>query len=180
MTTETDVDGIDARARRCEGVARQAALVVTRLPGMKSHEVLKETVDTLGAKKVAADLGISLSLLYKWSEPTDESGAQNPLDRVAQLSKITNDPRCVMWLCQQMNGVYVKNPASLGGKSDVLRATQRLLKEFSDVLMAVSLAWEDSRVTTAEAEKIRAEWDELKSIAETFVLSCEDHARGKR
>jgi hypothetical protein len=147
---------------------------------MKSHEVLKETIDTLGAKRVAADLGISLSLLYKWSEPTDESGAANPLDRVAQLSRITNDPRCVTWLCQQMDGVFVKNPSPLGGKTDVLRATQRLLKEFSDLLMAVSLAWEDSRVSVAEAEKIRAEWDELKSSAETFVLACESHARGKR
>ena len=147
---------------------------------MKSHEVLKQTIDALGAKKVAASLGISVSLLYKWSEPADESGAQNPLDRVAQLSKFTNDPRCVTWLCQQMNGVYVRNPAPLAGKSDVLMATQKLLKEFSDVLMAVSLAWEDARVSPKEAESIRAEWDELKSIAETFVLSCEDHARGKR
>lgn len=147
---------------------------------MKSHEVIKETVDALGAKKVAAELGVSLSLLYKWSEPTDESGAANPLDRVAQLSLITKDPRCVMWLCQQMDGVYVKNPGTLGGKLDVLRETQRLLKEFSDVLMAVSTAWEDAKVNAEEAEKIRAEWDELKSIAETFVLACEEHAKGKR
>jgi hypothetical protein len=147
---------------------------------MKSHEVIKETVDALGAKKVASELGVSLSLLYKWSEPTDESGAANPLDRVAQLSLITKDPRCVMWLCQQMDGVYVKNPASLGGKLDVLRETQRLLKEFSDVLLAVSSAWEDAKVNGEEAEKIRAEWDELKSIAETFVIACEEHAKGKR
>lgn len=145
---------------------------------MKSHEVIKETVDSLGAKKVASELGVSLSLLYKWSEPTDESGAANPLDRVAQLSRITNDPRCVMWLCQQMDGVYVKNPATLAGKLDVLRETQRLLKEFSDVLMAVSTAWEDAKVSKEEAEKIRAEWDELKSIAETFVVACEN--AGKR
>ena len=147
---------------------------------MKSHEVIKETVDALGAKKVASDLGISLSLLYKWSEPTEESGAQNPLDRVAQLSKITSDPRPVMWLCQQMNGVYVKNPEPLRSKLDVMKETQRLLKEFSDVLLAVGTAWEDARVTPAEAAKIRAEWDELKSLAETFVVGCEEAGRAKR
>lgn len=147
---------------------------------MKSHEVIKQTVDALGAKKVASELGVSLSLLYKWSEPTDESGAANPLDRVAQLSRITQDPRCVMWLCQQMNGVYVKNPQPLGGRLDVMRETQRLLKEFSDLLMAVSNAWEDAKVSGEEADKIRAEWDELKSIAETFVVACEETARGKK
>lgn len=147
---------------------------------MKSHDVIKQTLDALGAKQVAAELGVSSSLLYKWSEPSEDSGAANPLDRVAQLSKATNDPRCVMWLCQEMAGVYVKNPSPLGGKADVLQATQRLLKEFSDLLLAVSLAWEDSLVSAAEAARIRAEWDELKSIAETFVLSCEEHARGKR
>lgn len=147
---------------------------------MKSHEVIKETVDALGAKKVASELGISLSLLYKWSEPSDESGAQNPLDRTAQLSKITNDPRPVMWLCQQMNGVYVRNPTPIEGKLDVMKETQRLLKEFSDLMLAVGTAWEDARVTPAEAAKIRAEWDELKSVAETFVLRCEAAAQATR
>ena len=68
---------------------------------MKSHEVIKETVEKLGAKKVASELGVSLSLLYKWSEPTDESGAANPLDRVAELCRVTGDPRPVSWLAGQ-------------------------------------------------------------------------------
>ncbi len=147
---------------------------------MKSHEVIKETVDALGAKKVAADLGISMSLLYKWSEPTDESGAANPLDRVAELGKVTNDPRPVAWLCQQMNGVFVKNPEALVGKVDVLKETQRILHGFSDMLAAVSGGWEDAKLTAIEAENIRTEWDELKSVAETFVRACEAHAKGKR
>ena len=32
---------------------------------MKSHEVLKESIDTVGVKKVAADLGLSTSMVYK-------------------------------------------------------------------------------------------------------------------
>jgi len=147
---------------------------------MKSHEIIKQTVDALGAKKVAADLGISMSLLYKWSEPTDESGAANPLDRVAELCRVTQDPLPVSWLCQQMDGVYVKNPGSVVGKMDVLKETQRILQEFSDVLAAVSRGWEDARLTASEAEKIRKEWDELKSVAETFVIACEHHGKGKK
>jgi hypothetical protein len=145
----------------------------------KSHEIIKATIDKLGAKHVASELKISLSLLYKWSEPTDESGAANPLDRVAELVKVTDDDRAVMWLCQQRGGVFVKNPTKQPGQIDVLRETQRILKEFSDVIQAVSIAWEDSKVTGQEASKIRDEWDELKAIAETFVLTCEEHARKK-
>jgi hypothetical protein len=144
---------------------------------MKSHEVIKATVEKLGAKHVASELKISLSLLYKWSEPTDESGAQNPLDRVAELVRVTDDDRPVRWLCQKRGGVFVKNPDKQPGQVDVLRETNRILKEFSDVIQAVSMAWEDARVTPAEAQKIRAEWDELKAIAETFVLTCEAHAK---
>ncbi len=147
---------------------------------MKSHDVIKEMFDRLGAKHVASELGVSLSLLYKWSEPEGESGAANPLDRVAELSRVTDDDRAVQWLAHQRGGVFVKNPPRLVEKVDVFRETQRILKEFADVLQAVSSAWDDARLTPDEIERIRHEWDELKSIGETFVMSCEDHAAKKR
>jgi hypothetical protein len=145
---------------------------------MKSHEAIKAAVEQVGAKQVAAELGVSLSLLYKWSEPTDESGAANPLDRTAQLVKACKNTIAVEWLCQQADGVYVKNPPRASGDVNVMQETQRILGGFSDMLRAVSAAWEDSRVSKEEAAQIRKEWDELKSLAETFVMLCEDH--GKR
>ena len=147
---------------------------------MKSHDVIKEMFDRLGAKHVASELGISLSLLYKWSEPEGESGAANPLDRVAELSRVTDDDRAVQWLARQRSGVFVKNPVRTVEKVEVFRETQRILKEFADVLQAVSSAWDDSHLTQEEIDRIRLEWDELKSIGETFVMACEDHASKKR
>lgn len=146
---------------------------------MKSHDVIKEMFDRLGAKHVAAELGVSLSLLYKWSEPEGESGAANPLDRVAELARVTDDDRAVQWLARQRGGVFVKNPARTVDKVDVFKETQRILKEFADVLQAVSSAWDDARLTAEEIDRIRHEWDELKSIGESFVLACEDHASKK-
>jgi transposase len=35
---------------------------------MKSHELLREVLKTTSAKQVAADMGLSLSLIYKWAE----------------------------------------------------------------------------------------------------------------
>jgi transposase len=52
---------------------------------MQSHEVMKEVLKTTSAKQIAADMGLSLSLIYKWAElPEDDSGSGtgSPLDRV--------------------------------------------------------------------------------------------------
>ena len=44
---------------------------------MESHEVLREVLKKISAKQVASDLGLSLSLIYKWAEPPAEgSGAK--------------------------------------------------------------------------------------------------------
>lgn len=144
---------------------------------MKSHEAIKRAIEAMGAKQVSSELGVSLSLLYKWSEPADESGAPNPLDRTAQLVKACRNTIALDWLCAQAGGVFVRNPARADKHVDVLVETQRILKEFSDVLSAVSQAWEDARVSDAEARAIRKEWDELKSVAESFVMTCEEHAK---
>jgi hypothetical protein len=52
---------------------------------MHSHELLREVFQKANPKQVSADLGLSLSMIYKWAEPTDEatgSGTSNPLDRL--------------------------------------------------------------------------------------------------
>ncbi len=52
---------------------------------MQSHELLKEVLKKTSAKQIAGDLGLSLSLIYKWAEPPQDetgSGANNPLDRI--------------------------------------------------------------------------------------------------
>jgi hypothetical protein len=36
---------------------------------MQSHELLREVFQKCSAKQVAADLGLSLSMIYKWAEP---------------------------------------------------------------------------------------------------------------
>ena len=39
---------------------------------MKSHEVLKGSMEHAGVKTIASDLGVSPSLLYKWCQPGGE------------------------------------------------------------------------------------------------------------
>ncbi|MDZ8119872.1 phage regulatory CII family protein [Pontiella agarivorans] len=143
-----------------------------------SHEVLKKSVSDLGVKSVASDLGLSTSLIYKWCQPTgaeDASGAENPLDRLARIYELTGDRGPVKWLCQHADGYFVENvpPAEIN-KIPLLHMTRRIVREFSDLLDVLTESIEnDGKIDPEESQKIRREWEELKSSAESFVSSCE-------
>ena len=143
-----------------------------------SNEVLKKSVSDLGVKSVASDLGLSTSLIYKWCQPTDTeeaSGADNPLDRLSRVYELTQDLGPVRWLCQQADGYFVPNaPVQEEDAIPLLHMTRRIVREFSDLLDVLTDSIEnDGKIDLAEAEKIRVEWEELKSSAESFVGSCE-------
>ncbi len=145
---------------------------------MNSHEVIKKSVGDLGVKSVASDLGLSTSLIYKWCQPTEtelSSGADNPLDRLARIYELTQDKGPVAWLCQKADGFFVPNAAHQ--KIDaipLLHMTRRIVREFSDLLDVLTESIEnDGRIDLDEAEKIRIEWEQLKSSAESFTTSCE-------
>ena len=145
---------------------------------MKSHEVLKQSVEDVGVKTIASDLGVSPSLLYKWcqpgSEPTD-SGATNPLDRLARIFEATGDEQIISWLCQKADGFYCPNPATEENPTKVLFAhTQKLVREFSDVLLVIFESnRNDGKICAEDSKKIRKEWEELKGVGESFVHACE-------
>jgi hypothetical protein len=146
----------------------------------KSHEVLKAAISTTGVKSVASDMGLSQSMIYKWSQASDSpdaSGADNPLDRLLTLCRLTNDETPVDWLCQQTGSFRVKNPegtASADISRSVLDNTQDILKEFSEMLEAVTESYANGqRIDLSESDRIRKEWEELKSVTEQFVCACE-------
>lgn len=145
---------------------------------MKSYEVLKLVVSGKGAKQIAPEIQVSRSLLYKWCQPHDDpdaSGAANPLDRLLRLMEFTDDDRPLEWLCKARGGFYIANPTSnVAGGGAVLDATQKLLSDFSDLLSEVSSSYSnDTQIDAEEADRIRDEWEDLKSFAERFVRDCE-------
>ncbi|HYV36952.1 MAG TPA: hypothetical protein VE988_14695, partial [Gemmataceae bacterium] len=75
---------------------------------MQSHELLQEVFQKTSAKQVAAALGLSLSMIYKWAEPDDGtgSGAANPLDRIDALIRCSGDTRLVQWVCERAGGFF--------------------------------------------------------------------------
>ncbi len=144
---------------------------------MKSHELLREVLKTTSAKQVAADMGLSLSLIYKWAETPNEdlgTGAANPLDRVDQLIQSTQVPRVIHWICQRAGGFYVKNPKTHHSHPDFLiPATNQIVQEFADLLAVIANAAGDNHIDASEAKTIRKRWEDLKTVTETFVTCCE-------
>jgi len=71
----------------------------------------------------------------------------------------------------------VENPEPVRGEIDtrVVTNTQQVISEFSDMLAEVSGALEDGEgIDAGEAARIRKEWEELKSLCESFVTACEE------
>lgn len=149
---------------------------------MKSHEVLRETVENVGVKQVAFDLRVSSSLVYKWcaapggEDRIDASGARNPLDRVLQICASSRSRRPAEWLCAQLGGFFVENPhdESEDFDTEYLQHTQDLVRRFSKLLDVISTSIaSEGRVDAGEAADIRRQWRDLQSHGEAFVRSCE-------
>jgi hypothetical protein len=130
---------------------------------------------------MAAELRLSPALVYKWCQESnrddpDASGARNPLDRLAEIVRVTQSRDVVNWLCHENDGFFVPNPVLIEGdlETDLLVQTQRLVKEFSELLLTVTRSIEDDgQIEPAEADRIRLAWESLKSSAEAFTVACE-------
>jgi len=147
---------------------------------MKSHEVLCEAAQKIGVKALAAKLKLSQAMVYKWCQEPESadkgaSGARNPLDRIAEILRLTGHAPIVSWLCHEAGGFFVENPRVRASDldNDLLMSTQTMVQEFSTLLSEVSRSVADGNVSAAEAERIRGCWDKLKSVGETFVVASE-------
>lgn len=144
---------------------------------MKSHEVLKQAFEKSSPKAIASELGVSLSLVYKWAQEQSDtgSGSRNPLDRIVEIHDHTRHLPIIEWLCEQCGGYFVRNPESHCEQGyEVLPATNEIVSQFSSMLTRISQAALDNSITPDEAEEIRQCWDKLKSYAEGFVRCCEE------
>jgi len=149
---------------------------------MHSHELLKEVLKKYSAKQIAAEMALSISLIYKWAEiPPDDSGhgANNPLDRIEQLIRITGDKRIAQWVCERAGGFFISNPAAGPHPHALIPATNSIVQEFADMLQVIAMAAADQTITSDEAMSIRARWEELKSVTEGFVRAAEEGKFGE-
>ncbi len=148
---------------------------------MHSHEILKRAADSIGVKALASELRLSPALVYKWCQESDRedpdaSGARNPLDRLADVVRVTKSREVLDWLCHEAGGFFVTNPrpATNPIRVELLIHTQKLMTEFSALLQTVTGSIEDDGLIDGyEADRIRQTWEQLKATAEEFSVACE-------
>lgn len=143
---------------------------------MESHEIIRKCFERKSPKEISAELGVSLSLLYKWAEPTADgggSGTTNPLDRTAQLIRLTQEPDLLHWLCQQGGGYFVSDPKLRTHREELSGSVNALVRHFALLLGDIAQAASDHRITQAEAARLRAAWDDLRTQTEAFIRACE-------
>jgi len=119
---------------------------------------------------------VSLSLLYKWAEEPQAdggSGATNPLDRTAQLIRLTGEPDILHWLCQQGGGYFIHEPKGAAQAEALTPAVNALVKHFAHLLGDIAHSSGDNRVTAEESERLRSAWDDLRTRTESFIRACE-------
>jgi hypothetical protein len=141
---------------------------------MQSHELLREIFEKKKPKEIAAEIGLSPSMIYKWAEPNAAgSGVGNPLDRVEALLQSTGDHRLAQWICERAGGFFILNPKNTPHPHHLIPVTNQIVQEFAGLLHLIAAAGADEHVSRKEAGQIRARWEELKSVTEGFVAACE-------
>jgi len=94
---------------------------------------------------------------------------------IEALIRCSNDPRLVQWICQKAGGFFILNPKThRPHPSYLIPATNEIVQEFADLLAVIATAAADNAITQKESKQIRARWEELKSVTETFVACCEE------
>ena len=143
---------------------------------MESHNIVKELLKKIPAKHVAQELGVSLSLVYKWAEaPIVGSGTSNPLDRIEVLTRLANDMAPLEWLCSRFEGAFVRQPADEEiSAEDFIRKFSGIIIELGHVLGELSSsAGAIHKVSPAKTRELRIRWEKSKSVIESFLRAAE-------
>ena len=138
---------------------------------MDSKEAMKKACEDVSVAKVAECLKLSKTALYNQMNDPDR---QDILQKFIEFNAACENDISLGWVCEECNGVFVKNPDTEKIKQQISdNCIPDSLQEFSDVIREISKAMKDGNVSREEVKIIRKEWEEVKIILETAILSWE-------
>jgi hypothetical protein len=141
---------------------------------MDSYDIVKQILKLIPAKQIASDMGISLSLVYKWAEPPIiGSGTSNPLDRTELLTRISGGFAPIEWLCARLNGRFVPGAPPEIPELQVNRSRPEIVRELGYLLIELAAIAAEGEVPGPKVKSLRKQWEHVKKILEMFVLAAE-------
>jgi hypothetical protein len=143
---------------------------------MESHAIVKELLKKVSAKHVAQELGVSLSLVYKWAEaPIVGSGTSNPLDRIEVLTRLANDMSMLEWLCSRFGGSFSRHSVEEDVTAEeFFSKVGHLLPELGHVLGGLfASTGAIEKVPAAKLRDMRLRWDKTKNTIESLLRAAE-------
>lgn len=142
---------------------------------MESHDVIKQLLQKTPSKQIASELGVSLSLVYKWAEPSDAgSGTSNPLDRTEALIRLSGSYVPLEWLCERAGGVFAQKEKYL--REEMIEshiALGLLTRQFGLLLMEIGALSESGANSPARTITLRKNWEKTKSCLEQLIEAAE-------
>ncbi len=136
---------------------------------MESHEAVRLLVGG-DAVAMAKRLGLSVSLIHKWCEPSadfSDSGAYNPLDRICamileagRLGKSAHEVYAPLRYLADGHGVFIPLPQKDCSCEQISLQASRVMKEVGEALTAAGQALQDVKLTPNDRRQILKEMDE--------------------
>ena len=142
---------------------------------MESHEIVKQMLGKVSAKQIASELGVSLSLVYKWAEPASMgSGARNPLDRTEALMRLCKCQVPLQWLCGRFGGTFQPPPKSQeGGSMDVPPAVGALASHAGGFMSLIGSLLVMRPGDKLEVAELRQQWESSKACIDKMLRAVE-------
>jgi len=138
---------------------------------MTSKEAMKKACKDVGVDNVAKCLKLSKTALYNQMNDQDRNDI---LYKFVDFNNACENDISIKWACEELDGLFVKNPEIEANQQQISsQCVPKSMQEFTDVVREISKAFEDGKVSQEEAEIIRKEWEDLKAVLESAILSWE-------
>lgn len=150
---------------------------------MESHEAIQKTIN---GKTVphAKRLGVSVSLVSKWQEPSldfSDSGALNPLDRIETIMNGSladgNGPERYLapihYLAVKFKQIVIPAPQTSKELPELHQGLMKMTKEFGELLSVSGEKFADGDVSPRDLKAIRQEVYEMQTALSAFLAKVE-------
>lgn len=136
---------------------------------MTTGQLIKDNL-SISTKELAKELNMSKESIYKWTDGSQ----RNPLDRILTIIKSCDNNNIIRYLTKECGGYFIEMPKVEQNNSEICA---KAVKEFGEMLSAMSEALIDGKVDKTEYDRIYSEWNDLENVMHAFFKDKMDKLR---